>query len=172
MRKIVILCLVMLVILSSCRTKRSQEPEMCSLCDNQPCHAPCIINLSTGEKLQLDVYEPHPFRVGELAEEQRDGYFSFVRGAGVEGYKMGGEYVVITIPGKAEKMKQKYFCDLCRERLSNYATHGYVLVDLMNPDHPIVYGISPNASICFRCYDISISGLAENEEYTITIVGT
>lgn len=54
------------------------------------------------------MYEPHPFLVGEIAEEQRGGYFSFVRGAGVEGYKLGAESVTITIPAKADKMDQQF----------------------------------------------------------------
>ena len=60
---IVIVCMV----LSACGTA-VPEPERCSLCDDLSRHAPCIINLSTGEKLELDVYEPHPFLVGEIAE--------------------------------------------------------------------------------------------------------
>ena len=75
------------------------------MCANLPHHAPCIINLNTGELL-------------ELAEEQLGGTFSFVRGAGVEGYRLGAESITIKIPVKADRLDQQYFCNTCRELLA------------------------------------------------------
>ena len=164
---IVIVCMV----LSACGTA-VPEPERCSLCDDLSRHAPCIINLSTGEKLELDVYEPHPFLVGEIAEEQRGGYFSFVRGAGVEGYKLGAESVTITIPAKADKMDQQFFCNACRELLAYHTNSGYVLVDLKDADAPVIYEIDADASYSFRCYDITIQELVEDKKHEITVTGT
>lgn len=105
-------------------------------------YAPCLINLSTGEKRELDVYEPHPFLVGEIAEEQRAGYFCFVRGAGAEGYKLGAKSITITIPVKSDKMNKRYFCNDCREMLEDYTKCGYVLADLKVTDSPVIYEIT------------------------------
>lgn len=171
MKKTMALVIALLVVLCACSTDSTPEPERCSLCDDLPCHAPCIINLSTGEKLELDVYEPHPFLVGEIAEEQRGGYFSFVRGAGVEGYKLGAESVTITIPVKSAKMDQQFFCNACRELLADHTNSGYVLIDLKDTDAPVIYGISADASYSFRCYDITIQELVEDKKYEITITG-
>ena len=104
MKKVATIWVILLVVLLGCSTVPVPEPERCSICDDLSRHALCIINLSTGEKLELDLYEPHPFLVGEIAEEQPGGYFSFIRGASIEGYKVGAEYIVISVPVKSEKM--------------------------------------------------------------------
>lgn len=172
MKKSILFCLVLLTLFAACANAPVPEPERCSLCDDLSRHAPCIINLSTGEKVELDIYDPHPFLVGEIAEEQRGGYFSFVRGAGVEGYKLGAECVVITIPTKSDEMDQQFFCNECRELLADYAKSEHVIVDLKDTDNPTVYGISVDTACSIRCYDISVQELKEDEKYEITVLGT
>lgn len=108
------------------------------------------------------MYEAHPFLVGEIAEEQRGGSFSFVPGAGVEGCKLGAESVTVTIPVKADKMDQQFFCNACRELLANHTNSGYVLVDLKDTHAPVIYEIDADASYSFRCYDITIQELVED----------
>lgn len=172
MKKITVICAVLIMLLSVYSVTYISEPERCSLCDDLARHAPCIVNLSTGEKLELEVYEPHPFLVGEIAEEQRGGYFTFIRDAGVEGYKLGADSVTITIPVKSDIMNQRYFCLSCRELLSAYAKQSYVIVDLKNTEKPGIYAINSNTIISFRCYDISVQEIKEDGQYKITITGT
>lgn len=172
MKKIMALVITLLVLLCACSMGSTPEPERCSLCDDLPRHAPCIINLSTGELLELDVYEPHPFLVGEIAEEQRGGYFSFVRGTGVEGYKLGAESVKITIPVKADRLDQQYFCNHCRELLADYTNQGYALVDLKDTESPVAYAINADTKAAFRCYEISVQEIKEDGKYEISIIGT
>ncbi|MBR4290634.1 MAG: hypothetical protein IKT52_08340 [Oscillospiraceae bacterium] len=171
MKKLIFVLIAVLILLSACGTE-VPEPERCSLCNDLPRHAPCIINLSTGEKLELDVYEPHPFLVGEIAEEQRGGYFSFVRGAGVEGYKLGAKSVTITIPVKSDRLDQQCFCNNCRELLADYKNQGYALVDLKDAENPVVYAINTDTKATFRCYEISVQKIKEDGKYEITIIGT
>lgn len=106
MKKFVLLCIALFIILMIYTSGPASEPERCALCDDLARHAPCIINLNTGEKVELNVYEPHPFLVGEIADEQPGGYFSFVRGAGVEGYKLGAESVTITISMENDELEK------------------------------------------------------------------
>lgn len=171
MKKVAIIWVVILVVLKGCSTDPIPEPEQCSMCAGLSRHALCIINLSTGEKLELDIYEPHPFLAGEIAEEQLGGYFSFIRGAGIEGYKVGAEYVVVTVPVKSERMDQQYFCNACRERLGSNTKSGYVLTDLKEPDEPVVYPINTSNSFSVRCYNVSVLENAEKDKYEITITG-
>lgn len=171
MKKLIIALIAVLSMLSACGTE-VPEPERCSLCDDLSRHAPCIINLSTGEKLELDVYEPHPFLVGEIAEEQRGGYFSFVRGAGVEGYKLGAESVTISIPVKSDRLDQQYFCNHCRNLLADYKNQGYALVDLKDTKCPVIYAINDGMKATFRCYEISVQEIKEDGRYEISIIGT
>lgn len=172
MKKTVILCIALLVTLSACWANQNRDPEKCSLCDNLSCHAPCIINLSTGEILELSVYEPHPFTAGELAEEQRTGYFSFIQGAGIAGHKLGGKSVTVTIPTESEGLNRQYFCTACLDLLAGYANQGYVLADLKNPKNPIIYSICKGSSFSFRCYDISVQKSSDTEGFVVTIIGT
>lgn len=171
MKKVAIIWMILLAVLAGCSTVSISEPERCSLCADLPRHALCIINLSTGEKLELNLYEPHPFLVGEIAEEQPGGYFSFVRGAGIEGYKVGAEYIVISVPVKSEKMDQQFFCADCRDRLAVNVNNGYALVDLYEPSEPIVYPINISTSFSVRCYSTSVQENDEEDKYEITIVG-
>lgn len=166
MKKLTVICIVILVLLTGCTYVNAPEPEQCSLCAGLPCHAPCIINLSTGEMLELAVYEPHPFIAGELAEEQQSETFSFVRGAGVEGYRLSGESITITIPIEAEKMKEKLFCNSCRDRLASCAPRGYALVDLKDTSNPVIYTIVADLNIPLRCYNIFVHEGKESGKYT------
>lgn len=171
MKKFMIMCIAILVLLSAC-TNEIPEPEQCSLCAGLPHHAPCIINLSTGELLELAVYEPHPFIVGELAGVQQSETFSFVRGAGVKGYKLSAESITITVPMVADKMKEKHFCNSCRGRLSSCAGQGYALVDLKDAENPVVYAITTDLQVSFRCYNITVREAKEGAWYDISIIGT
>ena len=95
MKKAAIALLIVLVVLIICSAKPIPEPVQCAICDDLPSDALCIINLKTGKKLDLTIYDPHPYLVGEIADEQIGGWFTLVRGAGIEGYKVGNEYVKV-----------------------------------------------------------------------------
>lgn len=171
MKKLIIMCMAIFVLLTAC-AKEIPEPVQCSLCAGMPCHAPCIVNLSTGERLELAVYEPHPFIAGELAEEQQSETFSFIRGAGVAGYKLSAESIIITVPMNAGKMEEKHFCNSCRERLADCKDQGYVLLDLKDTKNSVVYKIDADAQVSFRCYSISVREIKEDGKLEITIIGT
>lgn len=147
------------------------EPDRCSMCADISRHALCIINLSTGEKLELDVYEPHPFIVGEIAEEQPGGYFTFIQGAGIQGHKIGAAYIIVSVPIKSVRMNRYFFCNSCRKLLSNERKSGFVLVDLKCPEEPIVYSINEDTSLDVRCYSVFVQENLDKQEYEITIRG-
>lgn len=163
------MCLLITVL--GCSAESIPDPDRCSICADISRHALCIINLSTGEKLELDIYDPHPFLVGEIADEQPDGSFSFIRDAGIEGYKVGTEYAVVSVPIKSEKMDQQYFCKSCRSLLANETKGGYVLVDLQNPEEPVVYSVNAATSLSVRCYSVSTQENVDKQVYEITITG-
>lgn len=148
------------------------EPERCSLCDNISCHAPCVVNISTGDLIELKIYDPHPYKVGEIADEQPGGYFSFVRGAGIDGHMVAAEYLTATIPIRSESMNKEYFCNSCRSLLEDYKRCGYVLVDLKDAKNPILYSIEEGTSFLLRCYEIEIVKNEEDYKYELMIRGT
>lgn len=148
------------------------EPERCSLCDSFPRHAPCILKLGTGELVELAIYDPHPYKVGEIADEQPGGYFSFVCGAGLDGDMVAAEYLTATIPIESESMNKEYFCNNCRRLLDDYKRCGYVLVDLKDTRAPILYSIEEGTSFSLRCYEVEIGKNEENDKYELMIRGT
>lgn len=67
----------------------SQEQKECCLCSSFRFHAPCLVDLETGEMIELDLYFPHETKVAELADPQPEmGTFSFVRLGDVTGTKL------------------------------------------------------------------------------------
>lgn len=148
------------------------EPERCSLCDSFPRHAPCILKLSTGELVELEIYDPHPYKVAEIAEEQPGGYFSFVRGAGLDGHMVAAEYLTATIPVKPERMNREYFCSDCRELLDGYKRCGYVIADVRNPEASVLYPVEEGTSFSVRCYEVEIGKNEEDDKYELMIRGT
>lgn len=171
MKKAAITLLIVLVVLIICSAKPIPEPVQCAICDNLPSDALCIINLKTGEKLDLTIYEPHPYLVGEIADEQIGGWFTLVRGAGIEGYKVGNEYVKVTIPKNTSKLDQHHFCSTCRKLLVPYARCGYVLADLKLPASPVVYPITQPAYFSVRRYSVLVERSLDKDEYIITMTG-
>lgn len=148
------------------------EPERCSLCDSFPRHAPCILKLSTGELVELEIYDPHPYKVAEIAEEQPGGYFSFVRGAGLDGHVVAAEYLSATIPVKADRMNEDYFCNDCRNLLADYKHCGYVLADVRDPEASVLYPVEEGTSFSIRCYEGEIGKNEEDDKYELMIRGT
>lgn len=138
MKKKILVVLFSFLLLVVCTAQQAPEPAHCAICDGIPYHAPCIINLSTGEVVELAIYEPHFSKGAELAENQRGGYFSLVHQAGVSGYMEGAKYIEVSFLKDSPKMDPQYFCNVCRERFSACAGDGYVLVDLKDLEHPTV----------------------------------
>ena len=75
------------------------EKEYC-LCGSPRYHAPCLIDLKTGETVTLELYFPHPTKVAELTEDQpRMGTFSLIRLGDVTGTRETDlKRIVIGVP--------------------------------------------------------------------------
>ena len=173
MKKITLILSVILILTTAIyHVLPVPEPERCSLCDCFPRHAPCILKLSTGELVELEIYDPHPNKVAEVAEEQPGGYFSFVRGAGLDGHMVAAECLTATIPMKAERMNRKYFCHNCRELLDGYKRCGYVLADVRDPEASVLYSIKEGTLVSIRCYEVEIEKNEEDNKYELMVRGT
>ena len=174
MRRIMLVFMTMALLLSlvACSGINAPEPDRCSVCDYIPSHAPCLVNLNTGEVGEIALYEPHHTLVGEIAEEQRGGYFRFMSVAGLQGYLDACvPEAHVTVQDGVEKYEEKYFCSTCRELLEAYAQCGYVLADLRNPETPTLYPVDAGTEFEVRCYKVSVIKDAEGE-LDITVLGT
>ena len=139
----------------------------CCLCNSIPHHAPCLINVSTGEIVELRVYEPHPFKPEQLAEDQNGGYLSLISGTDVEGYQVAAEYAWVTVSLSVNAKGCEPFCKSCRSMLAAYGG-SYVLADFIEPSDPIIYPVKEG---CFdlRCYSVNVS--YTEGKYQITVTG-
>ena len=174
MRRIILAAVAafMLFSLFACSNPSAPEPDRCRVCDYIPSHAPCLVNLHTGEVGEIYLYEPHYSLVGEIAEEQRGGYFCFLSIAGLRGYLNASvPEAHVTVPSEVEKYDEQYFCTSCRELLAEYTDDGYVLADLRNPDTPTIYPVEDGTSFEVRCYTVTVTK-TEDKELDISVLGS
>ena len=166
------LCLLAIAILTIVNLVEHTASEDCVVCGYIKCHAPCILNLATGEIDELQLYMPHDQIVGEIAAEQTGGTFAFMSAAGVYGTRHTDPwYIELEIPMVGNSKKTSNFCDKCLLLLEDYK-YGFVLLDIFDLENPVVYRIEAGASYEMRCYKIGISLNSEDESYILRLNGT
>ena len=160
-------------IASSAALLFTQEEKDCCLCDSFRYHAPCLIDLETGDLIELDLYFPHETKVGELAEIQPDmSTFSFVHLGNITGTKLTDSKVIEFGVPIADKTNNPALCKDCRELLQAGYKGRYVLADLYDMEIKGLIPIAPNTTIDLRCYEITMVENTEKNEIAVTIQGT
>ena len=151
----------------------AQDQKECCLCDSFRYHAPCLIDLETGEMIELDLYFPHETKVAELADPQPEmSTFSFVRLGNVSGTKMTGNAVIeIDVPN-ADKTNNAALCKDCKALLQNGCKGRYVLADLYDMEVKTLIPIRDGTEIRLRCYEIKMNSNMKNDGISIVIQGT
>lgn len=150
----------------------NQEQKDCCLCDSFRYHAPCLIDLETGDLIELDLYFPHETKVAELAEVQPDiSTFSFVHLGNITGTKLTDSKVIEFGVPIADKTNNPALCKDCRELLQAGYKGRYVLADLYDMEIKELIPIVANTSIDFRCYEITMAENTEKNEINVTIQG-
>jgi hypothetical protein len=146
---------VILILICLITILPASEPERCAICESIPCHAPCLVNLETGEVGELSVYEPHPFKVAELNPYQQGGTFSFIYVAGINGYSDTANWEThITIPTNENEYEEKFFCKACRERISSHTEKGFLLLDMRTPENFSILSLESDVIQTVRCYEV------------------
>lgn len=147
-------------------------PKECVLCTEPPHHAPCLLNLSTGELGELTVYDPHPADGKMISEDQMTGTFSFLHCAGLTGYRdTSCNLCHFDIPVEADKYNPARFCSDCRSLLASYKEHTYVLVDTFDEDSLLILPINDSVTYEMRCYRILTVCNSECYRYELTVQG-
>lgn len=167
-----IITVVLVVCVLGAVVMLNREPDRCPLCAFIKSHAPCIVNIETGEVVELVLYQPHYSLVGEIAEIQNDSTFSFVSAAGAKGTRISSPYKMeLDVPKQSEPLLKTSFCKECRKILNGVGT-GYVLADLYDRGNPVVYPIVDGMDFELRCYDVSAAYDAEENDYNLLLIGT
>ena len=171
MKKVIAMSVLLLLLLSGCSSE-IPDPAECALCDAFPRHAPCLVDLNTGELRELEIYQPHHTKVAELSDEQRGGYMSLISFGEISGILLGADRVELKAPANQSGMLESIFCKECRKLLKDNKCKGYVLADLRTPDTPVVWRIEDGTSFSVRCYDVEISESDETGKLDIVMTGT
>lgn len=147
----------------------------CCLCECFRYHAPCLIDLKTGEMTELGIYLAHETKAAELADPQpKQGTFSFVILGDVVGYcDTIQERIEIEIP--VEQIDNPMLCKDCSKKLSGSDTDRYVLADLYamlddRENHKLI-PITDNMNMTLRCYTISTTNAEESGALKLVVQG-
>ena len=163
---------VLVVCLATTAFVQTQEPDRCPLCEFIKSHAPCIVNIETGEVVELALYQPHYSLVGEIAELQTDSTFSFVSAAGAKGTRISSPYKMeLDVPKAVEPLCKTAFCKSCRTLLTG-ADSRYVLADLYAPGNPVIYPVIDGLDVKMRCYEATAVYDADEKDYDLLLIGT
>lgn len=149
-----------------------QEEKECCLCDSFRYHALCLIDLETGELIELDLYFPHPTLVAELSGFQPEqGTFSFVRLGNVSGTKLTDSKIIeIHIPN--ESTYNPALCSDCKKQLPFGYTSRYIFADLYDKEEKRIMPIKAGTAFSLRCYEITIEKNTEKGGISVAIQGT
>lgn len=151
------------------------EPDLCALCGyggGPRYHAPCLVNLSTGEVGEMRVYDPDPVRGWEVSGVQQTGTFSMLRCAGVTAARNTDAHTCTAeLPRKADELIPAYFCRDCRGRIAEVSRRGFILADLYDLTDIQTYALSGEASYSIRGYDVSVSRRGGDRLLHVEITG-
>ena len=150
----------------------TKEEKVCCLCSSFRYHAPCLIDLETGDLIELDLYFPHETLVAELADPQPEmGTFSFVRIGNVSGTKLtDSKKIEIHIPD--DKTYNPALCSNCRKQLPFGYASRYIFADLYGKEEKVLMPIKADTTFSLRCYDITTERNTEKGGISMLIQGT
>lgn len=136
------------------------EPDLCALCGyggGPRYHAPCLVNLSTGEVGEMRIYDPDPVRIWEVSEVQQSGTFSLLRCAGVTAVRDTDAHTCTAgLPRRADGLASEHFCRNCRARIAEVSRQGFILADLYDLTDIRTYALSGEAACSIRDYDVAV----------------
>lgn len=148
------------------------DPEVCAVCGGARYHAPCLVDLSTGEVGELTVYDPHRSLMGEIEETQPTGTFSLVPCAGLTAARdTCNRTCTVTLPKEQDNMAPVFFCRDCRNLLAETAQRGYVLLDLYDLQDIAAYPVNAGAEYEIRDYAVSIQRSKGSQGLSVIVQG-
>ena len=133
----------------------------CSLCNSPNYSTPCLIDLATGDILELSLVGPSTSNStsGPTPAET----FSFIRFGNVTGTRQTPDKIELKIPAE-EKVETPALCRMCLKLLPQGYDGRYVLADLESRD---LLPIINTARYTIYGYQIIV---AQSNEYIVVIV--
>lgn len=152
------------------------EPELCAICEDGNgvrYHAPVLINLSTGQSWELEIYDNNPRRPWEVAEEQRwdDWVFRYLDNHATMSWSSVDHTNIAHIGDNLGKLNSSLFCHDCRALLAETASEGYVLLDMYDLENIQAFVIENGEDYEIRDYTVSICKDKENGGLVVETTG-
>ena len=152
------------------------EPETWSICEDGNgirYHAPVLVNLSTGQSWELEIYDNDPRRPWEVAEEQRwdDWVFRFLDENATMSWSSVDHTNTVTIGDDLGKFDPANFCHNCRALLSETQSEGYALLDLYDLDSIQAFPLKNGAEYAIRDYTVSVFKNKDVDGLTVEVIG-
>ena len=171
-QKILSLVLVIVIAIAATSVFFLGQKECC-LCSSFRYHAPCLIDLETGDLIELDLYFPDDELVAELQVPQPEidtNTFSFVKLGDVSGTKLtGNKTIELHIPYDTTAFPS--LCKKCKKLLPFGYTSRYVFADLYDKEAKTLIPINADTKLTLRCYEIIMNENKENKYIDVIIQG-
>lgn len=152
------------------------EPELCVICEGGNgirYQAPVLVNLSTGQNWELEIYDRAPRRPWKVAEEQRwdDWVFRFLDGNATMSWSSEDHTNIAHIGDDLGKLNPALFCHDCRALLAETSSEGYVLLDMYDLENIRAFAIEEGEEHTIRDYTVSIYKDKENGGLSVEVTG-
>ena len=142
-----------------------QEEKRCCLCNSTVHTTLCMVDLETGDMLELDMPSVSDAYGGESNVET----FSIIRFGEVVGTKQTAPDVIELCVPALECVKNMALCGQCRKLLSEDYCSRYILADLRNPGSPKVILVENDVDLTVYGYQIAMEQDVTNGTIDITI---
>lgn len=137
----------------------------CGLCQEASYDAPCLIDLQTGEVLELSLDGPSETgSIGNTSVQSTVETFSFIRFGSITGTKQTAPSVIkLKIPS-ADKVNAPALCRMCRKMLQQGYDGRYVLADM---NGKILVPFIASTEVAIEGYEITM--VLRDGEIIVTI---
>ena len=142
-----------------------QEEKECCMCNSAAHTAPCIIDLETGDMLELDM----PSVSDAYGGESNVKTFSIIRFGEVVGSKQTAPDVIELCVPASDRVKNLALCSDCRKLLPEGYYSRYILAELRNPESPKVIPVENDVDLTVYSYQITMEQDLANGTIDVTI---
>lgn len=139
--------------------------EECFLCNCPAYSAPCLVDLETGNILELSM----PGVADTPGAESNVETFSLIRFGSVTGTRQTAPDVIeLKIPVE-NKLEVSALCAECRKLLQKDYVGRYVLADLSAPENKELIPLVNDAELSLKHYQLSMRGSMNQDQIIVTI---
>ena len=143
----ILCCLILILLLPSCSRH-------CYLCQGIPCDAPCLVDLSTGQAV-------------ELSATNDPGSVTWTS-LGAARVSLKSNRALVIIPTDDRVMNLSLFCNDCQALLSELPDSRYIISDMYDLNNLTLYPVQADGSYTIREYEVTVTANADGSHIEVT----